>query len=241
MVRLEHCELKHLGAYGIGIFVGSSNDRVTGCYIHDAGGGGILIRYPSRTINGLDKADAPHDNLVENNTIRHISMVHPSAVGIMVGQSYANKISHNEISDVGYAGIHLGWTWGREPNYTRDNLIEANDVHDVMRDVVDAAGIYSLGIETGTVYLANYVHDIHRVKIAGGPSCGFYFDEGSRDIHVERNVVRNVPKILNFNQCKEKEMTWKDNYLTAADNQGAQNPEIEGIIHDAGPQAPYRR
>jgi hypothetical protein len=237
---VERCELTNIGAYGIGIFDGSSSDRVTGCYIHDAGGGGVLVRHPTTTIAGLNKTDMPHDNVVENNTIRHISLVHPSAVGIIVGQSYGNTIRHNEISDGGYTGIHLGWTWGRTPNFTGDNLIEANDIYDVMRYVVDGAGIYSLGIETGTVYRANYVHSIHRVDIAGGPAAAYYFDEGSRDIHLERNVARDTTKILHYNHCKKQEMTWQDNYLTPIAPGAAEDPALLEVIKNAGPDASFR-
>ena len=134
---------------------------------------------------------------------------------------------------------------GAAPNYTSDNVVEANDIHHVMRDLVDSAGIYSLGIETGTVYRANYVHDIRRVTgVSGGPVAGIYFDEGSRDIHVERNVVRDVPMVLHFNQCTHAEQTWTDNYF-----EGPKEPkpavagsagEEESVIRNAGPEKAYQ-
>jgi hypothetical protein len=238
-IAFERCEIAHIGAYGVGILLGSSDVHVVGCYIHDAGGGGVAAMYPNRSIEGMNRDDMPHDNVIENNTIRHISLVHPSAVGILVGQAWGNRVRHNEISDVGYAGIHLGWTWGRAANYTADNLIEANDVHDVMRDVVDAAGIYNLGIDHGTVYRGNYVHSVHRVKLAGGPAAGLYFDEGSRDIHCENNLIRDVSKVLNFNQCKRQDMTWTNNYFSAKDEAAAPD-EVKKIIDNAGPETQYR-
>ena len=100
----------------------------------------------------------------------------------------------NLIADVGYAGVHLGWTWGRFPNHTAHNLIEANHIHHVMRDLADAAGIYSLGPQEGTVYRENWIHDVVRPAGAiGAPVACFLSGE---DMFVEEFPKRYRERAL---------------------------------------------
>jgi hypothetical protein len=234
---IERCELTNLGAYGIGIFTGCSDDRVAGCHIHSVGGGGVLVRHPG-SIDGLDADDAPHDIIVDNNTIHNFGLIHPSSVGVALAHAHHDRVSHNEVSDGPYSGIHLGWTWGRGRSLTTDNLIESNHVFHVMQQMADGGGIYSLGIETGTVYRRNYIHSIFRAKaVGGGPACGLYFDEGSRDVRVEHNVITNVSKLLNFNRCAENEQKWIGNFI---EEKLSPNSTTNQIISEAGPAPEYR-
>lgn len=217
---IEDCEIAHIGNYAIKIFRRGRHNRIAGCHIHDAGGGGVLIGMDVRDVRRakVPPEDAPSHNTVANNVIRNVSLVHPSAVGIWVAQSHHNKIVHNEISDVGYAGVHIGWTWNRNPNYTRDNLVAWNNIHHVMRELADAGGIYTLGVQTGTVFRENHIHDIARARIAvGAPVNGIFFDQGTRDIRLERNVIRRVAQPVRFNQCKKEDQTWVDNDLVEGD------------------------
>ncbi|MGB2824044.1 MAG: right-handed parallel beta-helix repeat-containing protein [Phycisphaerae bacterium] len=233
---IENCEITLIGSSGVKIFERSHHNRVTGCHIHDVGGGGVLVGINVRSVDRekLPPSEAPSHNVIENNRIERISLVHPSAVGVWIAQSHHNRVSNNVIADVGYAGIHLGWTWGRYPNYTDNNLIERNHIHHVMRDLADAAGIYSLGPQQGTVYRENYIHDIRRAEGAvGAPVDGLFFDQGSQHIHVERNVIRRCGHaVYRFNQCKKQDMTWKDNDFDHTDSP----VRLKEVASKAGPR-----
>ena len=233
---LDRCEITLVGSSGVKLFERCSHNRIVGCHIHDVGGGGVLIGMPVRATGprGIPPTDAPSHNVVEDNRLERLSLVHPSAVGVWVAQSHHNRLSNNEISDVGYAGVHLGWTWGRSENYTGDNLIEYNHIHHVMRDLADAAGIYSLGVQDGTVYRGNYIHDIARAAGAvGAPVDGLFFDQGSKGIRVERNVIRTCGHAAyRFNQCRKEDMAWSDNDFAVDDR-----PVRHGdVVRRAGPR-----
>ena len=233
---IEDCEIALIGSSGIKVFERGRHNRIAGCRIHDVGGSGVLVGLTTRRIDPKQTppSDAPSHNVIEDNRIEHTSLVHPSAVGIWIAQSHHNTVRRNLIADVGYAGIHLGWTWGRAPNYTDHNVIEANHIHHVMRDLADAAGIYSLGPQEGTVYRGNYIHDIRRPAGAiGAPVDGLFFDQGSQHIRVERNVIRRCDHApYRFNQCKKEDMTWADNDFDTGDSP----IRLKDVIRNAGPK-----
>ncbi|MDP6637185.1 MAG: right-handed parallel beta-helix repeat-containing protein [Phycisphaerae bacterium] len=237
-IAFENCRITHCGAYAIKIGRRCNYNRIVSCDMQDLGGGGVLIGMDVRTVAGrAPSSDAPSHNEVVNSVIKRCSLVHPSAVGVWIAQSRYNRIAHNEIADIGYAGVHLGWTWGRAPNYTDHNIIEANDIHHVMRDLADAGGLYSLGVLEGCVYRANYIHDIKRAEGAvGAPTDGIFLDQGSKSLLVERNVIRNAgPSVVRFNQSRREDHTWKDNDFGTG-HWGTKKIDVKQIISQAGPR-----
>ncbi len=69
----------------------------------------------------------------------------------------------------------------------RDNVIEFNHVHDLGQGwLSDLGGIYTLGVQPGTVVRGNVFHDIAGHRYGGW---GIYFDEGSTNITAENNLV----------------------------------------------------
>ena len=66
--------------------------------------------------------------------------VYPAGIGIWVAQSSDNRISHNDIHDLLYSGMSIGWNWDDAPNRTHDNVIEWNHVHDLGHGVLSDCG-----------------------------------------------------------------------------------------------------
>ena len=87
--------------------------------------------------------------------------VYPAGIGIWVAQSSGNRISHNDIHDLLYSGMSIGWNWDDAPNRTHHNTIELNHVHDLGHGVLSDMGlIYCLGVSPGSVIRNNVFHDI---------------------------------------------------------------------------------
>lgn len=189
----ELCKFTQMGTYGLEFSRGSKNNLVSNCEFSDLGAGGIKI---GEQVVRDSEAEQTHNNKVLNCTIRDGGLLFHSAVGIWVGQSYNNTISHNHVYNFYYTGISVGWTWGYGKSLARGNVIESNYVHHigVRLDgdgpiLSDMGCIYTLGVQPGAVIRFNLFHSVAGLRYGGW---GIYLDEGSSNILVENNIVYNT-------------------------------------------------
>lgn len=180
---VERCTLTQLGGYAIWFGRGAKRNRIVANAIYDAGAGGVKI---GDAVLHENEAERSFENAVTDNVINDLGRVYPEAVGIWVGQSSRNEISHNRIHDVFYSGISVGWVWGYGKSHCEGNRIEFNEVYNIGRHTLsDLGGIYTLGTRGGTVR-NNLVHDVTAFANRGR---GIYLDEGTTGMLVENNVV----------------------------------------------------
>ncbi len=239
------CEMAQFGASAIHIGERCTRVMVVESELHDLGGGGVYIGEDIREVGdaGVARENMPYHNAISYNKIHDISIIHPSAVAVWIAQSHHNRIAHNEIYNTGYSGISMGWTWSRSPNYSDNNVLQANNIHDCMQQLADGGGIYTLGIQDSSVIRENYIHDIGRAEGAiGSYNNGIFFDESTKNIHVARNVIeRTSHTAVRFNRNTPDEQTWEDNWFEGqADSTFAAANTLEDIrrsvIEGAGPQ-----
>ncbi|MBL8763920.1 MAG: right-handed parallel beta-helix repeat-containing protein [Phycisphaerae bacterium] len=188
-VTFDRCTIRSVEAYGLALGRACSDCRVSACTMTDLGAGGLKIGEPSIRPDADDRAAR---NRIEDCSITDGGRIHHQAVGVWIGQSPANTLAHNLISEFDYTGISVGWTWGYGPSAAGGNVIEWNEVRSLGArpggaepPLGDMAGIYTLGVQSGTVIRNNYFHDIAGRSIAWG----IYFDEGSTGILAECNIV----------------------------------------------------
>ncbi|WP_169239372.1 right-handed parallel beta-helix repeat-containing protein [Candidatus Roseilinea sp. NK_OTU-006] len=184
---IEDCVVRHVGYYGIELGDGCRGIRIVGNDIGDLGGGGIKL-------GGAD-AGGPlcrrnGDHCITDNHIHDGGKVFHSAVGILARHTFGNRIAHNHIHDFYYSGISCGWVWGYAESVSRDNRLEKNHIHDLGKGwLSDMGGIYTLGVQPGTVIRGNLIHDVEKANYGGW---AIYLDEGSAHILVEDNVCYNT-------------------------------------------------
>lgn len=178
------CEVTRVGRYGIMFGMDCAHNIIQRNHLHDLGGGGIRIGTVDRP-QPYERIANHH--LVDNNFIHNGGHIHPGAVGIFMAYGRNNTFSHNEVSDLRYTGISLGWTWDIVRSGTRDNIVEKNHVHNVMRVLEDGGGIYSLGFTPGSVIRNNVSHTLgSRADLIGH---GIYIDGGSSSLLCENNIT----------------------------------------------------
>jgi hypothetical protein len=183
-MTIEKCRFSELGGYAVWLGRGSKHGHVVGNQIFDMGAGGIKI---GETVQRPNEADQNFEHVVSDNEIHNLGLVYPSAHGIWVGQSSRNTISHNDIHDLFYTAISVGWTWGYAKNQCDHNIIEYNHLYNIGKNMMsDLGGIYTLGVQEGTVIRNNLLHDISSFTYGGW---GIYPDEGSSNLVIENNIV----------------------------------------------------
>ena len=147
---IEECEFAHIGEDAISLMEGCTDNTVRQCHIHDMGGGGIYLsgEHPKDP----DEKMFTLRNKIENNFIHNGGHFFRAGCGVFLGGSASyNRILHNEICDMSWMAVHLGWSWtGLRPAYTHHNEVGYNHLHHLGNGVLnDIGGIYTLGVSTG--------------------------------------------------------------------------------------------
>jgi len=180
----EKCAIRDVGGYGIAFGKGCKDNRVVRCEFSSLGAGAVQIGEPNIR-HALEEITS--GNSITDSVIHDIGIIYPGAVGIWIGQSSGNTISHNHIFDTNYTAISAGWTWGYRESAAFGNIIEYNLIHDIGRGMQsDMGGIYTLGDQPVTIIRGNVIHDVTRHKYGGW---GIYTDEGSSSILIRDNLV----------------------------------------------------
>jgi hypothetical protein len=191
-IQLDGCAFEHLGGVAVGLWGGAHFNGVTNCYFHQLSGAAIQIgRYD--TFGLVKESDFPQrevGNSVVGNVIVGMGseMEFKGMVGISVGYSQGHVIQNNDVSNLTYGGISVGWGWSRHPvSYASNNSIAYNRVHHYKMELNDGGGIYMLGPQNGSSVDHNWVH--HQGTASSG---ALYPDEGSAYSHFWSNVITNI-------------------------------------------------
>jgi len=202
----------HLGTGGIEFVDGCAQCTLEGNHLSDISANGVMLGGP-KTEELVAK-----DCRIASNHVHATGVEYMGAVGIWVGFAQRAQIVHNRVHDTPYTGISVGWQWNPQPTPCKENLIAWNHIFDVMRNLGDGGGIYTLGFQPGTVLRGNHIHDVRRSRFnQAAPNNGMFIDEGSKGFLFERNVIyATAHQAVRHNQNRPEWHTWKDNHFGGA-------------------------
>lgn len=188
---LENCAVEHTGWYAIDIGDGCAHVDVLHSTLRDLGAGGIKIN--GAAARDVDVALRRTGQCrIADNEIAAAGRVFHSGVGILSMNAFSILMVHNHIHDLFYTGVSCGWEWGYQDSVSRDNLIGWNHIHHVGQGLLsDMGGIYTLGVQPGTVLRSNHIHDVRSAHYGGW--C-IYPDEGSSHLLIEHNVCYDADR-----------------------------------------------
>ncbi|GAB3917649.1 hypothetical protein GCM10028804_06130 [Larkinella terrae] len=232
----ENCRFEHLAATGLDYHKGGRDNVIRGNLFKDIGGTGILagvfadeateIHLP---YNPTDEREICTNLLITNNLITNVTNEDWGCVGIGAGYVRGSTIEHNEISEVSYSGISLGWGWTRTINAMRNNRVVANKIHHFAKHLYDAAAVYTLSAQPGSMIAENYIDSVYKAPYAHLPTHWFYLytDEGSSYFTIKGNWTPSEKFLQNANGPNN---VWEHNGPQVADS----------IRTQAGIQKPYQ-
>ena len=207
-INFEKCNFEHLASSGLDYAWGNVGGKVEGCTFRDIGGNGMIVGSFSPAAhethfpyNPSDKREICSNQTISNNLFENVTNEDWGCIGITAGYVNNINISHNEIREVSYTGISLGWGWNCTEVSMSNNRVHANRIWHYAGHMYDVAGIYTLGIQPGSVISENYVHSIYTPSYVHIPSHWFYLytDEGSSYITVKNNWTEGDKFLQNAN------------------------------------------
>jgi len=208
----SRCRFERLGRNALWLRKGCRNNTITRCEFSDLAGGAVYVGEDAR--QSVKLAHETTGNEISNNLIRDCGRVWFHCVGVWVGPASRTRIAHNHIHHVPYSGISVGWCWSPKPSMAHHNTVEYNYIHHVMQVMSDGAGIYTLGLQPGTVVRNNVIHDSTGWEGAWWGN-GIYHDQGSSEILVENNLVYRIGA-FGFHMGMNRKITVRNNIVAFA-------------------------
>ena len=234
--QFEWCRFEHLSSTGLDLNKGINHNTIKGNLFKDIGGNAISVGVFSEEAFEAhlplvikDEREICSDEVIADNLITDVANEDWGCLGIAAGFVKNLTIEHNEISDVAYSGISMGWGWTHTKNVMENNKILANKIHHYAKHLHDVSGIYTLSSQPNSRIEENYIDKVYNSPYAHDPFLWLYLytDEGSQGFTIKNNWIA-TEKILKNNNGPEGNI-WENN-----------NPYVSTKIKEAaGIRAPY--
>ncbi|WP_439381166.1 RICIN domain-containing protein [Amycolatopsis lexingtonensis] len=194
-------------AHASGIGLGASSivvDRNT--FTEDSGAGIVVGGVRPDAHHPANAAMTNRDITLSGNTISRVALDYREMAGILSTYVTHAVITHNDVANLTYDGIDVGWGWGANdpggsqdyrnrglynyqpvystPTTLRDTVVSYNRVHGTKKLMHDGGSIYNLSANPGSSIDHNHVYDNNR-------TVGLYLDEGSRYVSLSANVIQD--------------------------------------------------
>lgn len=196
---------RNMGSTGLDVYTGTNNIVIEGNVFYDIAGNGLQLGMFTQPGQRIAAVYNPPDARVyceyirvANNYIHNVAQDYYCGSGIAAGYVRHTDIVHNEVTDLPYTGISVGWGWTKDPCAMTNNTISYNRIYNVVNLLCDGAGIYTLGFSPNSVMKGNFINEIVKSSWATTsytttyPLACIYLDQGSKGYTIEENVLREA-------------------------------------------------
>ncbi|MBZ6231526.1 right-handed parallel beta-helix repeat-containing protein [Streptomyces olivaceus] len=186
---------------------GGHDNVVQNSYLHDLGGGGVLL-------GGGDRATLERgDNVARHNEIARFSKLATyTPAGYLYG--VGNSFEYNYVHDAPHMAVQI---------MGNDMRVNHNHFYDVVKNAGDMGAVYA---GRDFTYLGNEIAYNHFEKI-GGSNDALYMDDGASGVRFHHNVVNGSNSGVNLNSGHAN--TANDNVFV-----GVKHAGHGGIYHKKG-------
>jgi hypothetical protein len=224
-IVLRDNDFLHMGGVAVDFDTGSQFNTIVNNRFEDISSAGIQLGGNTKADHHPDHpAQVTRDNLITNNLVRRTGRDFFDTAGIYIGMTTRTTVSHNDISDVPWSGIAIGWGWGlldegsfpglpgatqgmwgqyTTPSTSRGNMILYNRIRNFLGELWDGGAIYTQGAQGTSMWDGELI--ARNVASGKRPAAGgntFYTDGGSRYVTLFENVsYDNVQGVTNFGPC----------------------------------------
>ncbi len=205
-INIENCQFQHMAATGLDLVTGVSDTRIQGNLFRDIGGTGIQAGFfggpdfeAHLPYNPKDEREIVKNIQIKNNLITDATNEDWGCVGISVGFAQGVNIEHNEINDINYSGICVGWGWTKTISASKNNRVHANKIHNFAKQMYDVGGIYTLSAQPNMEITENVIYNLNKAPYAHmlHHHQYIYFDEASSYIRVQDNWTERAKFFCN--------------------------------------------
>jgi hypothetical protein len=172
-VVLTECTFQNLGNNGLYIGNNVNDVEIIGNRFKEIAGSAIFVGHPGMAEwEAEENPDptvpvppevAPHHVTISNNYMKDLGYQWLAGVGIHTQFTRRNTIEHNELLDMPWSGMNIGWRWsalGPEVNNQEHTHIRYNKISGVVNLLTDGGGIYTNSLHPGLIIEENVISDL---------------------------------------------------------------------------------
>lgn len=254
-ITVKNCRFINLGSSALVFEKGVTNVKVEGNLIRDIAGGGITVgTFALKEGTPVEETAQFFD--ITNNVLHRTGQEYMSTCGISIYFAQFVNVFHNDIRDLPYTGVTIGWGWVVANGTDVTNIdVSYNNIFNVSRAVRDGGQIYGVGGKSNISLSHNHL-------VSSEDYGGIYQDSGSCRLKIFSNVVEECinwlfePNYTNFGSVVYDNYSDADNanFLERYSLYGPRNdyepatvkgengwqPEALKIIDEAGVEPNYR-
>ncbi len=202
---IENCHFTNAGSTGIRFDLYSQNNKVVGNHIEHIGGVGILF-----SGYGPGTKDVNKNNNISNNLVHDIGELYFGSSAIFMWQSGENKVTHNHLYNLPYAGVlatgRIRWDpagKGECSKTMRWHEVGGKEVAELFKDRESTWYEREKYLHARNNLI--YRNDIHNAtEVAGDANC-IYISGAGRGNVVMENYCHDIygPRMHTFIRCDD--------------------------------------